>query len=193
MVGNSLEGMEALADAFVAKSPFRDFDLSRNKSIRVLEITASTILHRTPGFLTRVFSTIPYSPAPLEVVIIYRDYNLCVGIPPRGGDGYIYVFEPGQKETSWHRRLFGVFREMHKTRNIRLVLCVDVWDRVGEHAVRVLEQAVAAEKARRGFGDVFPEPLVIYSPRRSRRDGFTEEGFANTLSPWFPLWKLYNA
>ena len=150
MVGNSLEGMEALADAFVAKSPFRDFDLSRNKSIRVLEITASTILHRTPGFLTRVFSTIPYSPAPLEVIIIYRYYNLCVAIPPREGDGPIYMFEPGEKETLWHRRLFGVFREMHKTRNIRLVLCVDVWDRVGGAHGASIETSCRGGKGEKG-------------------------------------------
>ena len=39
---------------------------------------------------------------------------------------------------------------MHRIRAIRLVLCVDVWGRLGEKTVRVLERAVAAEKAEGG-------------------------------------------
>ena len=54
---------------------------------------------------------------------------------------------------------------MHKVRAFQLVLCADVWDGVGKYVVRVLEQAVAAEKAKRGFDGLFPEPLVVYSPR----------------------------
>ena len=61
------------------------------------------------------------------------------------------------------------FREMYKVRDFELVLCVDVWHRLGEDAIRELNQAVAAEKAERGFGNLSSEPLVTYSPRRSLR------------------------
>ena len=65
----------------------------------------------------------------------------------------------------WHRRRFEVFREMHKVRDFQLVLCADVWDFIGWFSMRVLKNAVAAEKARGGFDEFFSEPMVVYSPR----------------------------
>jgi len=65
------------------------------------------------------------------------------------------------EEASWHRRQFEVFREMRKVRSFRLVLCVDVWDRVGEYAKQVLKQAVVVERAEVGFDGLFPEPLLV--------------------------------
>ena len=51
-----------------------------------------------------------------------------------------------------------------------MVLCADVWHRVGEYSVQVLMEAVAAEKANGGFDIFFPEPSVIYRPRESQTD-----------------------
>jgi len=62
-----------------------------------------------------------------------------------------------------------VFREMYKVRDFELVLCADVWHRLGEQAIGELNQAVAAEKAEGGFDNLSSEPLVTYSPRRSLR------------------------
>ena len=58
---------------------------------------------------------------------------------------------------------------MCKVRNFQLVLCADVWDHMGKYSVRVLEEAVAAEKAMGGFSNDFLEPLVFCSVRGSRQ------------------------
>ena len=49
---------------------------------------------------------------------------------------------------------------MHLTCDFQLVLCANVWEPAGEHAVRVLEKAVAAGKASGGFDDAFSKPFV---------------------------------
>ena len=72
------------------------------------------------------------------------------------------------KETLQHHARFGVFRKIHNVRDFLLVLRADVWNRVRGYSVRVLEEAVEAEKVKGGFNKKFPEPLVTYSPRRSR-------------------------
>ena len=64
-------------------------------------------------------------------------------------------------EASRHRRRFGVFREAHKVRDFQLVLSAEVWSPLVEYSVRMLKEAVAEEKARNGFGDFLPEPLII--------------------------------
>lgn len=56
---------------------------------------------------------------------------------------------------------------MHEVKKFRLTICADVWDVIGECALWLLEEAIATEKAKRGFDDIFPEPLVIYNPRGS--------------------------
>jgi len=57
---------------------------------------------------------------------------------------------------------------MHRSRGFQLV-CVNVWEGMGDYAVRLLEEAVAAEKAKGGLNRISPEPLVIYRPRRFRQ------------------------
>jgi len=164
-----------------ARPPLLDFDLSRNKSLRTLEIVAHCIVDRykpyapTPpisNFLRTVLSTIT-SLEFSEVVIIYRDTDFC-GVAQYSRPPNIYTdTTPDQraKEASWHRELFKVFRWMYGLREFRLVLCAEVWDCVGEYAMRVLKQAVAAEKAG-GRLDYLPsEPLLVYSPRASPQTG----------------------
>ena len=66
-----------------------------------------------------------------------------------------------EEESSRYPRLFEGFRAMHRLLNFRLVLCVHIWNCVGEHSTQLLKQFVAAEKARGGFDDIFPEPPVF--------------------------------
>lgn len=88
-------------------------------------------------------------------------------------------------ENSWHDRRFKAFREMHKVREFQLVLRVEVWDRLGEYAMRLMEDAVAAERVKRGFDNTSPEPLVILRPRGSSQEFL--ECVSSPLIPWFPL------
>jgi len=50
------------------------------------------------------------------------------------------------EETSRHRRLFEVLREVHKVWDFGLVLSATVSGYVGEQRVRVLGEAVAGER-----------------------------------------------
>ena len=129
--GVSPEGVRVLTNNFVATSSLRDFDLSRNKSFRVLEIPASFICADL-GFLTHVLSTIP-SLAPLEVIILYREYGFrTINLPQLGPNLYRPVSQDYiTKEAQWRCGLFEVFRKMHEIRDFRLVLCADVWGGVG--------------------------------------------------------------
>jgi hypothetical protein len=69
------------------------------------------------------------------------------------------------EEASQHCKRFELLREMHKVRDFRLVLCAYVYESDAEYVVQLLRKAVAAEKARGGFNDFFPEPSVIFFPR----------------------------
>ena len=118
--------------------------------------------------LARALSTIA-SPVFSDVTVLYRDYDIRGAYSPHPN------VHPPQKmsqaelarEAKLHLARFGMYRAMHEVRDFRLVLCADVWDGVGEYAVRMLKEAVVAEKVARGF-DTFPEPEVTYSPRLSR-------------------------
>ena len=185
--GVSLEGVQALTNTLVATTSLRDFDLSRNKSLRTLEIPASSI-YSDPSFLTHVLSTIAPATS-LEVIVLYRDYNFRVVNPAWLGP---HLYRPVSKDAMtkeglWHCGLFEVFRKMHEIRNFRLVLCIDGWDGVGEYTVQVLKQVIAKERTQRVFDDVFPEPLVVHSPRgRSGRENL-EHLTADCPYPWIPL------
>lgn len=133
----------------------RDLDLSRNQSLRTLEVVASIFGTEGPGSLAHVVSTIT-SPVFSEVVVVYRDYNI------RGLPSPWIEHDP----TPFCEQ-FEALREMYKIRAFRLVLCADVWDCVVADAVRALERAVAEERAKAWSGDFFPEPLVISRSRGS--------------------------
>ena len=124
------------------------------------------------SLLVYALSTI-MSPVFTEVTVMYRDYDFRGVGSPWSDEPCVRKRLPAEKveEASWHCRQFETFRTIREGRDFRLVLCADVWDRVGEYSVRVLKEAVAAEKARRGFDNIFPEPLVVYSPRASRPKG----------------------
>jgi len=122
-----------------------------------------------------------------EVVIFYRGYNF-YGIEPSRPVPHLGLSRGIPKavrenEDLWHYWLFGVFREMHKVRNFRLVLCVDVWYRAGMYPMGVLKHAVAVEGRGEGFDSSFPEPLVTYSQRRSPGSDNLGNTYY-TFAPW---------
>lgn len=165
-----------LTDRSIARSFLQDFDLSRNKSLRTLQVTAwsgDALRACSPAvaarLLTYALSTIT-SPVFTEFTAFYQEHHFCGVESPGPGQPRLRKRSPGEKaeEALWHRRRFEAFRRMHKVRNFRLVLCADVWERVREYSVRVLKAAVAAEEAKVGFDSIFPEPLVVYRPRASR-------------------------
>ena len=162
-------------NSFAARSSPRDFDLSRNKSLRRLQVPASSIgcnpvitgLPNGVAFLKHVLSTIA-SPVILEVIIVYSDIDFCC-IGTWNSDRP-YLCERSQAgreyEASWHHRLFGALREVHKVRAFRPVLCANVSGCLeASYMVQTLEEAVAEEKARGGFEDFLFDPLVEYHAR----------------------------
>jgi hypothetical protein len=194
----SLKGVKALANDLAARSSFRDFDLSRNKSLRTLETTARSIKDAmcdgppdiAPNFLKHVLLTVASS-ACLEVTVFYRNYDF-QGIRSWYGSNLLpFISNMSQderaKEVLWQCKRLEVLREVHKARNFQLVLCAHVWNRVVEYSVGVLEEAVAAEKVDGGIGDIFSESLVTCIPQGSLHDR-QEEGLA-AASPtnWTPL------
>ena len=168
--------MQFPANNLTAESSLRDFDLSRNKSLRTLELTAKTTVSRYEShapnpaistFLSTILSTIT-SPVFFEVHVTYFDYDFTgVEFRPHLAPNVYMDSTPAkrERETSWHRRLFEVFCEMYTVREFRLVLCADVWDRLKEYTVERLKRAVAAEKAAKRLDYLPSEPLVICSPR----------------------------
>jgi hypothetical protein len=166
------KNMRIPANNFTATSSLLDFDLSRNKSLRTLEVTTGSLGrcasdHAESHFLAATLSTIT-SPAFSEVIVCYRrpDFN-GLSFHSLDAPGPYREMTPVESamEASRHHRLFEVFRKMHAVRDFRLALCVDIWDRVGEYAVQVVKRAVAAEKAAGRLDHLPSEPTVIYSPR----------------------------
>ena len=161
-----LNDVEVLANDFAARSSLQDFDLSRNKSLWMLQVPVSDIdrtLNDAPpnnasGFLKHMLSTITFSGV-FKIMVVYLDSDF-------------HCVESISEEASRHHRRFEVLREARKVRNFRLVLCVSVSGHGGESHIRTLEEAIAEEKARNGFDNYFSEPSVMYSPRRFHTAGY---------------------
>jgi len=122
------------------------------------------------GFLKYVLSTITSS-AFFQIIVIYhnQDFN---GIKPRGSDWppFRELSEAERaEEASRHGQKFEMLRELYKIRDFQLVLSASVSGCVAEYATQMLEEAVAEEKAKNGFDDHFPEPVVLYDPHRIQR------------------------
>ena len=91
----------------------RDFNLSRNVSLRTLETTATSIANAgdsASGFLKAVLSTIT-SPLPLNFVITYRYFD--VDLYVSSWDRRFRVRGMAQNVLD-HPRRFEVFSEIHK-------------------------------------------------------------------------------
>jgi len=139
----------------------------------MLEIPAPSIVPRrgsrvlSPTTLTFLRSTLSTITSPMftEVAIIYQDDDFR-GIAWHSTEAYRKTtLAERTAEASWHRSLFQAFRKIHATRDFRLVLCAEVWGRVREYAVEVLERAIAVERAAERLDYLPSEPLVICSPR----------------------------
>jgi len=150
--------IRVLPNYFAGRYSNRDLDLSRNESLRKLEIEAQSLIcalrDRAPDTVPSAFrammSTVK-SPAFSNVLVVYRRsdfYNVAYSTTARTELG---------DEVTWYRRQFEVFREMYKARHFRLVLWVYS---VGDGSVRELERAVAAEKAKGGLP---PELSTTYT------------------------------
>ena len=151
----------------------RDFDLSRNKSLRILEVPASSLNHtsRADTFLKHVLSTITSS-AFFQITVLYEDRNFWGG-KSRWSDRPPFRMlsrTEREAEVSLHHKRFEVLRNARGIRDFQLVLCASVWGYMGERLVRTLEEAVAEEKAKNGFDGFSSDPSVTYYPRRSRDD-----------------------
>ena len=162
-----LNNIQVLADNFTAIHPIGDFSLSRNKSLRTLKVLAFHIgvamLRRSTdtatGPPTYALSTIT-SPTFSEVTVFYRECDF--------------------DATPMHCQQFKGLQMMHKVRGFWLALCVDVWGGGMERYVQMLKIVVAAERENNGFDDIFPEPPVFYSPRKSHH-------IPSPLEPWVSL------
>ena len=106
------------------------------------------------------------SPVFSQVTVLHRgiDFHAIAHRYPSAGTVFGCI-SPSQEaeEASQHRKRFQLLREIRKARNFRLVLHANVQETVGEYVVRMLEEAVAAEKASRGFNTLFPKPSVTHT------------------------------
>jgi hypothetical protein len=173
------------SEGFVAKDHalLRHFNLSRNKSLRMLETTGESIHaagYTASNFLKTILSSIAPS-VPLDVVIIYQDLDIC------GQAGYNlapeclchFSQEIWDENVTYYHQQLRVLREMYKTRDFRLVLCADVPYFMVEHALEILRRIVEEGKAMGGLGHLY-EPLVICE----RRTLHTRYGDPNPGYSW---------
>lgn len=166
--------MWVLANDFAAGSSLWDLDLSRNKSLRTLKLRALSVNlddppDTTSSFLKHILSTITSS-AFSEIIAIYEDHHFR-GVESWKSSKWPHLREMSRaerkKEALFYRSHFKLFREAQKVRSFGLVLCASTSGYVGEYPVQVLEEAVAEEGAKRGFGDFLFEPSVMYDPQRT--------------------------
>ena len=153
-----------------SRGPLQHFNLSQNRSLRTLETTAESIAAtwNASKVLTTVLSTVT-SPALPDVVIVYRDSDLGCSSP---GSAYPCSCRWGEADVGLprYKRQFGMFRETHKIRDFRLVLCADVIGHTADHAIRRLKRIV---KANGGLGYLRQKQSVI-SERRTLRTRITD-------------------
>jgi hypothetical protein len=153
------------------------FDLSRNLSLRTFETTADSISiagDTAPDFLKTVLSSIT-SPAPLDVVIIYRERDFggskpcsrCIPDPicfshygPPIGSLTNEMLDHFLYSQQWRLR---AFREMHSVREFRLVFCVDVVDCMTQHALQLLRRVLDRDMGE--FHYLSYEPSIICERR----------------------------
>jgi len=139
----------------------RDFDLSRNSSLRTLETTAVSITEAAvaSGFLKAVLSTVT-SPLPLDLIINYGLSEVRCYRPYYVRAGNFFKTERAAEDLL-HLERFKMFSEMYRVHEFRLVLCAEVYDWFAEEGTRALECVVEAERMNGGFDYLSCEPLVI--------------------------------
>ena len=105
------------------------------------------------------------SPVFFQVNVLYQSPDLPGRDDPESWNYPHNTTEAEKLEGAlWHHKRFELFREMHKVQNFQLVLRAHELGDTEEYVVQILKEVVAAEKARGGFDDQFPEPLVTLNP-----------------------------
>ena len=164
---------------------FQYFNLSRSKSLRMLETTVGSITCAGDAALSSlrtVLSTVT-SPMFLDVVIVYHDDDLS-----RWGPDY---FGPSCRVgptlaacTIRHQQTFKVFREMHEALEFRLVLCADVSYLMVGYTVEMLKRFLMVERIVGGLDYLRYEPLIISevrAPRTRSDDGRAGDSMGCTI------------
>lgn len=144
----TLRNIKPQADDFLGK-PRQVLDLSRNKSLRKLEITAGSLIeefkYHAPTTVSNsykaVLATIK-SPAFSDFVVVYGQLDFYED------KSYRHTKTRIRDPEAWYHRQFEVFRAMYKAQDYRLVLSLI---RTDGHSMRELERAVAAERAKGGL------------------------------------------
>ena len=158
----------------------REFNLSRHKCLRTLETTVESIDAAgctASYFLKTVLSSVAPS-TPIDVVIVYREIDLsnmphcsqCDTEPVRLRLSPSKT--PGKAALRFQHH-FRVFRDMHETREFRLVLCADVFDCMVEYGVETLDLIVEVEEVMGGLDYLLQKPLTI-SERRTLRTRYND-------------------
>ena len=171
----------------------KDFDLSRNRSLRAIETTMlsleASLNLKLPSVrasnLRHALSTIT-SPVFAEVIVLFRDNDFCTMGYRCGPPDHCLSLAPNCRE------VFEVLRRMRGIRDLELVLCADVWGYLVEPAVWQLKRAVANHWVKRGPDRLSRRPLVTFCPR-----GFPpapgEPGNKNVeIASWIHAWAPQN-
>ena len=155
-----------LANNFAATSSPQDFDLSQNKSLHTIHLSASSI-DGSPGtapFLKHVLSTVTPSTY-LKICLFHGDHHFYGVESWRSAWPHLSKVEREKGPSRYHRR-FEILRKVYKVRSFQLELCASTWGYLGEDPVRMLEEAIDEEKVKGGF-DEFPcKASVLYNPQQ---------------------------
>ena len=124
----------------------QDFDLSHLRSLRSLEVTASSMSQASgaPDLLRDIVSTIK-SPLFSEVILVFQRPDL-----------YRPYYIP-----------FEVFRQMHSRRKFRLIFCLEVAKRYRNSGLRVMRQRMEYELAGKRLDFLETPPTLVISERNS--------------------------
>jgi len=168
------EGVRILANGSAVSSSLQDFNLSRNKSLRTLQTVASSFHgvwgYAASSFLNHTLSTIR-SPVFSHVAIIHEwsDFHGAVSWQHPEWPPLCEISQAERAaEVSRYRGQLGIFRWVRSAQDFQLELCAFVWDPLRDHAMGILKEVVAEEKAVGGFDEFLPQPLVTYHPKRCR-------------------------
>ena len=173
----SLKVVQALANNLAARPSLRDFDLSRNKSLRALGIPASSIAAQAPvagppntvSFLEHLLSTITSS-AFSKIIVLYSDCDFRdLGCWDSTSLQYRDLSQAERAvEASWYRGRLAILRKINNVSDFQLELRASLRGSVGEVPVRILEEVIAEGEV---FDNFFSGPRsVIYDPRGSPPD-----------------------
>jgi hypothetical protein len=164
-------------DDITVKSSLQDFDLSRNTSLRSLQIPTTKLdaaLQNGNGSQLLIYALSTVQPSVYFQVMVIYETSTFRGVDSRKKTKWPHLWGRSLSmkeavEALEHRRRFGTLREVHEVRDFELVLCVNVWAPVEEYTTRRLKEAVAVAEAEKVFDQHFPAPQVTCNPRWDSR------------------------